>query len=169
MKPFKAVLLAAVLSALALSGCGNGSSANSSGSSGSGSSASLNPFHWFGRAKSRKATSALPAKAADSRLLVDQVATLRVEKTPGGAIIRATGLPPTQGYWDGALVPENGEKPVKGVLTYRFVIAQPVGYQAVSTPRSREVVIARALSRIKLEGVRQIRVIGQRNQLTSRR
>lgn len=161
MRTPTAMTAAAVLTALVLSGC--------SGGSGSGSS-KLNPFNWFGRSKQEKTLTPVEiAATTDPRTLVDQVARMSVDRTPGGAIIRATGLPPTQGYWSGELVPENSEQPVKGVLTYRFVVAPPTGFEPTSTPQSRELVVARFVSAQKLEGVRQIRVLGARNARSSRR
>ncbi|WP_428544182.1 hypothetical protein [Profundibacter sp.] len=131
----------------------------------------LNPFNWFKRGSTQETLAELPDPTVinDNRALVQQVVSLSVDKTPGGAIIRATGLPPTQGYWDAELVPENGEEPVKGVLTYQFRIEEPIDFQRVSTPQSREVVVARFVSNIKLDGVRQIRVVGAKNARSTRR
>ena len=61
----------------------------------------LNPFNWFGG--STESTGLAPDGgfaeiAPDRRNLVDQVTQLRVERTPGGAVIRATGLPPRAGF-----------------------------------------------------------------------
>ncbi len=131
----------------------------------------LNPFNWFKRGSTEETLTVLPDPTVinDNRALVQQVVSLSVEKTPGGAIIRATGLPPTQGYWDAELIAENGEKPVKGVLTYQFRIEQPIDFQRVSTPQSREVVVAHFASNIKLQGVNQIRVVGAKNARSTRR
>jgi len=131
----------------------------------------MNPFNWFKRGSTEETLTELPDPNViiDSRGLVQQVVSLSIDKTPGGAIIRATGLPPTQGFWDAALVAENGEKPIKGVLTYQFRIEQPIDFQRVSNPQSREVVVARFVSNIKLQGVTQIRVVGATNARSSRR
>ncbi len=158
----KAPIIAALTSALILTGCGGGGSSAGSG---------LNPFGWFrsgpkGKTLQKTEQIALPR---DSRGLVDQIVVMRVERVPGGAIIRATGLPPTQGYWDGSLKPENEEKPVKGTLVYRFVIAPPPGFEQRSTPQSREVVVARYVTNAKLQGVSRIVVQAARNQMSSRR
>ena len=90
-------------------------------------------------------------------------------RQPGGAIVRATGLPPTQGWWDASLVAENSGLPVDGVLTYRFVVDQPREATRVSTQQSREVTAAAYLSDIKLEGISQIVVLGAENSQSSRR
>ncbi|SPH18115.1 hypothetical protein DEA8626_01645 [Defluviimonas aquaemixtae] len=130
----------------------------------------LNPFNWFGRSTEQTATQTVaPAVPDDGRILVAQVTDMEVARQPGGAIIRATGLPPTQGFWDAALVAENSGFPVDGVMTYRFVVAEPIPPARVSTPQSREVSAAAYISNIKLEGVRQIVVLGSQNSRSSRR
>ncbi len=136
-----------------------------------GCASKLNPFNWFKRGSQEETLAAdfNPKVIVDGRQLVDQVTVLTIEKTPGGAIIHAVGLPPTQGYWDAELLAENAEKPVNGVLTYQFRIQQPPGFERESTPQSREVVVGHFVSNSKLQGVRQIRVLGARNARSSRR
>lgn len=134
----------------------------------------LNPFNWFGRSTETVTTAAaaepvVPGLPADPRLLVAEVTEMEVAREPGGAIVRASGLPPTQGWWDAALVAENGGDPVDGVLTYRFVVDQPRGATRVSTPQSREVTAAAWLSETRLAEVRQIVVLGAQNSRSSRR
>lgn len=132
----------------------------------------LNPFNWFGRSQPvavATAEPAVPGKPDDPRILVAEVTEMEVARQPGGAIVRATGLPPTQGWWDAALVSENGGEPVDGVLTYRFVVDQPREATRVSTPQSRAVTAAAYLSDIKLQGISQIVVLGAQNSRSSRR
>ncbi len=134
----------------------------------------LNPFNWFGGAQSqpREQVSALEAgmaPKADPRPLVDQVTVMTVNRTPQGAIIQATGLPATQGFWDAELVADNGGDPVDGVLTYRFVVAEPKGPRRVSTPQSREVTAAAFITSRKLEDISRIVVQGLRNSQVSSR
>ena len=89
----------------------------------------LNPFNWFGRSAQGPATIAPEGGYAggvnDFRALVSEVTQMEVQKVPGGAMLTATGLPPTQGWWDAELIALDGEKPVDGVLTYRFLVAEP--------------------------------------------
>ena len=126
----------------------------------------LNPFNWFGRAERTQPVAALPAAPVDRRLLVAEVTGLTIDRTPGGAIVRATGLPPTQGFWDAELV----ARPIEdGVLVYDFRVFPPVGDTRVSTQRSREIVVATFVSTIRLENVRQITVQGERSARTTRR
>jgi len=148
-------IIAILLGSLILTGCAS----------------KLNPFNWFKRSTNEETLAQLPDPNViiDHRGIVDQVTSLQIEKTGGGAIIHAVGLPPTQGFWDAELIPENGEQPVNGVLSYQFRIEQPPGFERQSTPHSREVVVGYFVSNFKLNGVSQIRVIGIRNARTSRR
>lgn len=130
----------------------------------------LNPFNWF----QKSAVTTLEPKggystAADTRPLVDQVLSLVVEPVAGGAIVRATGLPPTQGWWSADLVADAEGKPVDGVLTFRFVLAPPPNPAPVSTQQSREITAGVYLSTIDLAEVREITVVGARNARSTRR
>lgn len=128
------------------------------------SNSRLNPFNWFGG--SEETAVLLPDAPADSRLLVSQVTDMKLEKMPGGVIIRAVGLPPTQGYWEAALV----ARPVEdGTIIYDFRVFPPITGQIASTTQSREVTVAAFLSNVKLESIRQITVQGATNARTSRR
>ncbi|MCB2129863.1 MAG: hypothetical protein KDE03_12485 [Rhodobacteraceae bacterium] len=129
----------------------------------------LNPFNWFGRSQSSSATVAADQAKADPRNPVEEVIAMDVARQPGGAIVTATGLPPTQGWWSAELVAENDGEPVDGVMTYTFVVFPPVKGGTVSTPQSREVTAAVFLSNIKLAGIRQIVVQGKTNSRSSRR
>jgi hypothetical protein len=129
------------------------------------SNSRLNPFNWFGGSQ-EVAVVLAPDTPADPRLLVQQVTDMTLERMPGGIIIRATGLPPTQGFWDAELV----ARPVTdGTLIYDFRVFPPIGGTAVSTARSREVTVATHMNDIKLEGINQITVQGETNARTSRR
>lgn len=154
----KKPLIAAICTSFALGGCGT------FGSAGFGS-ASLNPFNWFGSSQETLAPSPLD-KPVDQRLLVASVTDLTLERMQGGVIVRATGLPPTQGYWDAQLV----ARPVTdGTITYDFRVFPPVGAAAVSTTQSREVTVASFLSDIQLENIREISVQGEGNARSTRR
>lgn len=153
-------LLAALAITVALAGCGQ---------------SRFNPLNWFGSSKKTEVKAGVdpltgvPLPKADPRGTVATVTSMSVERSQDGAIVRATGLPPTQGWWDAALVAENGGKPVKGVLTFRFAIVPPPGPTPTSTPQSREVTVARHLSSFQLAGVRAITVLGAQNARTARR
>lgn len=127
----------------------------------------LNPFNWFGRSAPAEKVLLTEGETTDPRALVDEVLSLDIEPFPGGAIVRAEGRTPNQGYWDAELVARPVEK--EGVLVYDFRIVPPITQTAVSTPRSRQVAVAVSLSDIKLEGIREIVVQGARNARAARR
>jgi hypothetical protein len=150
-------LVAAFLAMMALSACSGISQSR------------LNPFNWFGGSKQELMTPEEMAVVPDGRTLIDQVVSFSVEPAQGGAILRATGLTPTQGFWDGELVAQNDERAIDGVLTYAFHVREPAGFEQVNTERSREVVVAKFVSNYRLSGVRSIRVLADRNARTAKR
>lgn len=145
---------ALLIGALTLSACGRVAESR------------LNPFNWFGRSEAAPAATPVPAADAvpeDGRLTVAEVTGLEVTRTPGGALVVARGLPPTQGWWDAELMALNDGVPVDGVLTYAFRVAQPPESRRVSTPQSRELTAGVFLSDQSLDGVRRIVVQGTAN------
>ena len=140
-------LLAATL-VIALAGCGGLRDSK------------LNPFNWFKRSEVRVAVD-VPEDPSDTRPLVETVLDLKVEPIPGGAIVRARGLPPTQGWWDAELVLKPTDE--TGVLVYEFRLSQPDQPTDVNTPRSREIDVAIYVSDYKLEFVNEIVVQGATN------
>lgn len=107
------------------------------------------------------------AVVPETRPLMPQIAALAVEPTPGGAILRATGLPPQQGYWDGALLPV--AQPDPSVLAYEFRALPPATPTRVSTDRSRYVDVAVYVANDALAGIREIRVSAAENARAARR
>lgn len=148
-------LVIVVAGALALSGCARVGESR------------LNPFNWFGGGSEEERVVTVQ-EVSDPRPLVAEVTTLVVERTPSGAIIRATGLPPQQGWYSGALVPET-DGPVNGVLAYRFRAFPPREATRVSTRQSRELSVAVSVSTVMLADTRLIQVIGARNVRSVRR
>lgn len=120
----------------------------------------------FGRDEEKKVQTNPDGTLVDPRPLIDQVLSVRVERNQGGVIVHAMGLPPTQGYYDAELVVQNGGIPVKGVLSFEFRAAPPPQPAAVSTQRSREVLVGLYLTNQQLDGVRRIEVIAARNRRT---
>ncbi|MEM9971767.1 MAG: hypothetical protein AAF762_11815 [Pseudomonadota bacterium] len=141
--------------ALVLSGCGD---------------SGLNPFGWFGGQQEEPTETVSDAQIVtieDPRPLIASVTAVRVERTPGGAIVRATGLPPEQGWHSAGLVRRGSVS--NGVLTFDFRAIPPETPTRTSTVQSRELVVAFTLSNTTLQSVRQIRVVGATNALTTRR
>jgi hypothetical protein len=90
-----------------------------------------------------------------------------VEPIPGGAVVRARGVTPTQGWWDAELVARDVDE--KGVLVYEFRLVPPTGQTDVNTQQSREIDVAIYISDVKLAAVREIVVQGARNARSVRR
>lgn len=130
----------------------------------------LNPFNWFSGAESEEIAAApQDGVVQDPRPLVARVTDLQLERVRGGAILRATGVTPTQGWWNAALVPESREGVADGVLSLRFVAVPPPRPTRISTPQSREVTVAVRLRDSDLRGVRELRVVGAENRQSARR
>ena len=146
-------LLAATL-VIALAGCGGLRESK------------LNPFNWFKRSETRVAVD-VPEDPSDTRPLVETVLDLKVEPIPGGAIVRARGLPPTQGWWDAELVLKPTDD--TGVLVYEFRLSQPDQPTDTNVPRSREIDVAIYVSDYKLEFVNEIVVQGATNARSANR
>ncbi len=129
----------------------------------------FNPFTWFGSSRSAPSDLGPTQLTVDNRPLVAQVTGLAIERTSSGAIVRAEGLTPTQGWWDAELVPQTSLRPIDGVLVYQFRITPPGRQTRVSTPQSRAVSVATTLSESQLETIREIVVVGAENQRSTRR
>ena len=126
----------------------------------------LNPFNWFRKSKPRE-TIVLPGAETDPRPLVDTVLSMQVEPIPGGAVVRARGVTPTQGWWNAELVKRDVEE--EGVLVYEFRLQSPPNRTDVSTQQSREIDVAIYLSDVKLQNVHEIVVQGAKNARSARR
>ncbi|MEM7470988.1 MAG: hypothetical protein AAF340_06505 [Pseudomonadota bacterium] len=126
----------------------------------------FNPFNWFGRDRGETVEAASPV-VQERRGLVADVVSLTVDRTPGGAIIRAVGVPQTQGFWDAELVRVETED--TSIALYDFRVSPPFERRAVSTQQSREIIVATSLNNIALETIRQIVVRGQNTQRVVRR
>ena len=162
-------LFAALGLVLTLAACSGG------GSGSSGSIGSLNPFTWFGAGKAAPSDTAVRSLAPrrgyirviDTRPLIDQITGLSVDRTPGGVIVRATGLPPSQGYYNADLV--QVASPNAGELAFEFRISPPPQAPRIGTVWSREIVTGTFLSDARLTGIRRFRVSAARNERTVRR
>ena len=136
----------------ALAGCGDVGSSN------------LNPFNWFGGGSDVEIAVTPEGVPIDPRPLIDQVVDVAAERVPGGIIVRATGLPPTLGYWSADLVPADPDlRPDEnGVVTLDFRALPPVVAQPPGSPSSRQIVTGYFLSEQTLRGVRAVAVRAER-------
>lgn len=154
----KRPLLAALTALMVLQACG-------------GFSARLNPFNWFGRSAPAEVVAEAAASetgtSADPRPLVDRVISMNIDSYPGGAIVRATGLPPSQGWWDAELVARPVDE--NGVLVYEFHVFPPKTPQPPGTQQSREIAVAANLTTRALAGITRIVVQGANDARSSRR
>lgn len=123
----------------------------------------LNPFNWFGGDREERITidETIVAEPTDGRQLVPEIVSLNVDPMPGGAILRAVGLPPRQGYWEADLV-EVGRDGSE--IVFEFRVYQPYDPNTrVGPPQSREILAGTSLSTQDLAGIRSIVVVAQQN------
>lgn len=125
----------------------------------------LNPFNWFGGDREQRIAVAEveTGTPADPRQLVTEVVDLAVEPTTQGAIVRAMGRPPVQGFWEAELVEVERSE---GAIVYDFRVFPPLTETRQGTPQSREVVVGANLTNFDLAGIRTITVIGAQNRRT---
>ncbi|MFX0540539.1 hypothetical protein ACEWPM_002245 [Roseovarius sp. S4756] len=147
-----------------------------------------NPANWFG--SSRTAPAPTAAEAAANPLIPEErrnsifqrksdaetyagtpiyaIENVAIERSSGGAIVKATGLSLRQGAFDVRLMPENKGESVNGVLTYTLRAVQ-----RADTPQgpeqTRRVSAGQFISTQTLLEAREIRVLGQTNSAASRR
>ena len=129
----------------------------------------VNPFNWFGGGRETEVTLAPEGgfpQAIDNRPAVAEITDMAVEPVQGGAIVRATGLPPTQGWWDAELVADGELAAVDGEVTLRFVLAPPRQTMRQGTERSREVSAGLFLPTAVLAQARRVTVTAERNART---
>ena len=135
------------------------------GACGSVGDSRLNPMNWFGRESTETlAPSGGWQTEVDRRALVPQVTGLEVIQTTGGALVHASGVTETQGWWDVELRPVNRGRPIDGTLIYEFVVASPPGQTRVSTEASRSVSAGVKIPQARLTDVRRVVVRGAGNQ-----
>ncbi|KAF0677126.1 hypothetical protein [Profundibacterium mesophilum] len=128
----------------------------------------FNPLNWLGGGGG--SSTARPAdyvRPPETRPLVDQITSVSLEPTPGGAILTAVGLPPSTGYWDAALIPVEGAP--ENTLAFRFHLRPPAVTRAAGAPAARLVSVALHLTRRELEGVGTITVSAAQNALSAAR
>lgn len=136
----------------------------------------LNPLNWFGSSAPvsnvdesgilRPLVTTRGPTVTDQRGAIDQIADMRIERIPEGAIVRATGIASTQGQFNAQLVPVSR---TGGVLVLAFRVEAAEGFAPGGSEFSRQITVARALSTADLSGIRVIRVQGARNARESRR
>lgn len=128
----------------------------------------INPFNWFGQSQeTRVVTLDADELPGDPRPLIGEVTALAMEAIPGGAILRANGLPPRQGYWDAELVEVPSDDGATRVFDFRA--AAPLEATLIGPVQSREITVGLYLSDQDLAPIRRIIVRGASNQRSTRR
>lgn len=147
-----------------------------------------NPFNWFGN---DRGSAPAPVEENTNPLIPQQtglfeasrkererykgtpiaaLTDLRLERVPGGVLVRATGLAATQGVYDARLTPENKDVlPVDGVLTFFLEAQDNTAITTQGTQQTREVTVAVRLTEQELAGARVIQVKSVQNTLQARR
>ncbi len=171
-KPLSLVIFAV----LTLSACNNWSDSRA------------NPSNWFGSSTStpteapaydpnvlvppeREGTGLFSRPdPVDNSVPIARIDELRINPTPSGAIIYASGTAARQGAHGAQLVRvESEENQKNGVLEFTFRVSYPSYATNQGTERSRTVSDAANVSLDDLQNIRLVRVVGQQNTLESRR
>lgn len=146
----------------------------------------VNPFNWFGKSRSQAVNTStetgqtnplIPERAAISFFNkqpesyggqpVETITQLLIERRPGGAIVRVTGVADRNGPFDVRLIKDE-TAPGDQTLSYTLRAIQQPGARS-SGPRARTVTAADWLTDQELFGVSTIRVAGRTNAQASRR
>ncbi|WP_170399246.1 hypothetical protein [Ruegeria arenilitoris] len=148
-----------------------------------------NPSNWFGSStpaepvetSANDADALVPQKGdggglfsraepEDTSVPIARIDELRIDSTPGGAIVYAAGTAARQGAYNARLVRTDSEENQKnGVLEFTFRVDYPNKATNQGTERSRMVSDAINISQKDLESTRLVRVVGEQNALESRR
>lgn len=90
-----------------------------------------------------------------------------IERGYGGVIVRATGVAPTQGYFNALLLVDDGGAPdAAGVITLRLKAVPPPTPEAVGPERTRLLLTAAFAQDLELRGVRAFRVVSSQTSVT---
>lgn len=154
----KTPALALICAALVLTGCGSLRDSR------------INPMNWFGESRQvERSELGQTSDVIDNRPLVPEVATMVIERTSSGAIIRAEAVMPTAGWWDPELLAENFGRPVDGVVTLRFVAAAPRQPVPAANPAARTITAVYTINEADLDTIAEVVVTGEANARRVRR
>ena len=131
------------------------------------SSSKLNPLNWFDRAPETTNEAAVQRKPlvpaqtevmiVDARVLIETLSSASLDPSASGAILRATGVAASQGFFNAELVLVDV---TNGVLTYDFRIERPTGYEAIGPTASRQITVATLIDAAVLRGIKAVVVRG---------
>lgn len=141
---------------------------------------SLNPRGWFGSGARRAGPQTLEPKdgfvVADRRQAMPRITGARWQEVPSGRLLVVTGLAPTKGWWDAAIVTEEAlpegriRADAEGVLRLRMVGSPPspdqVEARTPADPRVDTITTAFKLTNSQLARLRSVVVSGAGNSVT---
>lgn len=148
---------------------------------GSISQSKFNPLNWFGPSQETEVTETgervtvlrtlAPRNGytnfVDTRTLIPALADVQVVKSASGAIITATGLAPSLGYYDAQLVRVPSER--SDQLTYEFRVRAPQTATTLGTDAQRRITAGVSLSFSEIAGIRSIIVRAANGSRVARR
>lgn len=137
----------------------------------------LNPFTWFGGGGERQGPTTLEPEGgyatSDARQSFPRLTSARWEQVSGGRMLVVTGIAPTKGWWDAAIVTEEAlpEGRIRGgadgILRLRMVGSPPAPDQiearTAADPRVDTITAAFTLTNAQLAQLRGIVVSGASN------
>lgn len=88
-----------------------------------------------------------------------------VERGYGGVILRVTGVAPTQGWFNAALVPDV-QPDAAGVLTVSLIAVPPLEPMPVGPERTRLLMTGAFLQELELRNIRAFRVVSAQQTVT---
>ncbi|MCF6443167.1 hypothetical protein [Nereida sp. MMG025] len=129
----------------------------------------VNPVNWFDRERPERVQPLVEdiSVEIDPRPLVQDVSQLTIERVAGGAIVRATGVPQSQAFYEAELVEVESDDPT--TLTYEFRVIPPRAGAPVGSQASREIIVGQFATDQQLQNVRIIRVLGSNTARSVRR
>lgn len=143
---------------------------------------SLNPFKWFGGGRSSGPETIEPLggyATTDRRQSFPRLTSVRWESVPEGRMLVVTGLAPTKGWWDAALVTEEALPDGRlragpdGILRLRMVGSPPLPDQPEARmpadPRVDTITTAMTISTQQLARMRGVVVSGASNSMSANR
>jgi hypothetical protein len=126
----------------------------------------VNPTNWFSGAQANAVVPVATQLPSDPRPLVSKLLSMQLENHSTGVIVRATGLPPTQGYWNAELVAQPVDD--KGKLVLEFHLVPPAPGAPVINQRSREITVAYDVTAYQIRSITSIEVRSASNSMTKR-
>lgn len=124
----------------------------------------LNPLHWLSKARKGTVVDTYQPPV-DPRGLIDTVVSLQIEPIRTGVLVRATGRPQAEGFWDAALVPLPNDG--SGHLVFEFRVFPPTVATKAGTPATRQITAGASVTHFDLTGITSIEVKGARNAMSA--